>query len=185
MRGIWLVTGAFIWLSCSPSSSKSEAEAEGPLATTQIAESLATNPESLASLSQAPSAPSNAKKQVMRLPPPKKEPWMDTLTDLTGFPSPSGAILVTEDPAPLNKSSVELMISTLFAPKKPEKLVLRVYVTEEGLVQRYQLLKTSNPKLGPEYFVRPLLELRFSPPKQGTKPIPSWSVITLEIPKAQ
>ncbi len=174
--------------SCSSPNSTPEGSSEAPSITSQVADSLtAASQHKPSTQSSAQLAPSRTeiKQKTAQLPPPKKEPWMDTLTDLTGFPPPSGATLVTEDPLPLNKSSIELLIATLFGAKKPEKLLLRVYVTEEGTTQRYQLLKSSNPKLGPEYFVRPLLELRFSPPKQGTKPVPSWTVITLEIPKAE
>jgi len=109
---------------------------------------------------------------------------MDTLTDLTGIAPPNAASLISEDPAPLNKSSVELLIASQFNNRKPESLVLRVYVNEEGRVLRYQLLKASNPRLGPEYFVRPLLELRFSPAKQGQKPVAAWATIHLQIPSA-
>jgi hypothetical protein len=158
--------------------------------TTQVAESLTrsfTSEPQEPSGHNAPLTPAkkdSLQKKAQSLPPPKKEPWMDTLTDLTGVPPPNTATLISEDPVPLNKSSVELLIASQFQGRKPEELVLRVYVSEEGTVLRYQLLKSSNPKLGPEYFVRPLLELRFRPAQQNERRVAAWTILRLQIPNA-
>ncbi len=151
--------------------------------TAQVAESLARSGPPEPMVAPVPKKDSIQKK-AQTLPPPKEEPWMDTLTDLTGITPPNAASLISEDPVPLNKSSVELLIASQFNNRKPETLVLRVYVSEEGRVLRYQLLKSSNPRLGPAYFVRPLLELRFSPARQGQKPVAAWAIIHLQIPSA-
>lgn len=151
--------------------------------TAQVAESLARSGPAEPVAALVPKKDSIQKK-ARALPPPKEEPWMDTLTDLTGITPPNAASLISEDPMPLNKSSVELLIASQFNNRKPETLVLRVYVSEEGRVLRYQLLKSSNPRLGPAYFVRPLLELRFSPARQGQRPVAAWTTLYLQIPSA-
>ncbi|MCX8113046.1 MAG: energy transducer TonB [Bacteroidia bacterium] len=116
------------------------------------------------------------------LPPPKKEPWMDTLTDLNDIPPPNAAIFLEDEPMPRNLSSVAILIAQRYKPKKPIDMTLRLYVTEEGTVRRYQLLKTSDPKLTPEYFVHPLLELRFTPATYNGKPASAWTTVSLKIP---
>lgn len=115
------------------------------------------------------------------LPPPKKEPWMDTLADLTGIPAPNAAVLIEEDPIPLNLQSVSILIAQRYRPARPVELTLRVYVTEAGTVRRYQVLRSSDPKLTPEYFVPPLLELRFTPAVHGGKPVSAWTTISMKI----
>jgi hypothetical protein len=182
-------------VACQRGSSAMEGERKGSLSedgsiTTQVAESLA---RSFTSEPQeppghatplTPAKKDSLQKKAQSLPPPKKEPWMDTLTDLTGVPPPNTATLISEDPVPLNKSSVELLIASQFQGRKSEELLLRVYVSEEGTVLRYQLLKSSNPKLGPEYFVRPLLELRFRPAQQNERRVAAWTILRLQIPNA-
>ena len=185
MRNTFFRLGLSLWLlSCQKSPAKAEEkpneEAPHSSITAQIAESLARQPV----VAPSPVKTDSIQRKAPPLPPPKKEPWMDTLTDLTGFPAPNAAILLSEDPTPLNKSSVELLIASQFRNRKPEELVLRVYVSEQGAVLRYQLLKSSNPKLGPEYFVRPLLELRFSPARQNERIIAAWTTIRLQIQPA-
>lgn len=187
MKNILPWIGLSLWLlSCQQSPARVEEkqiqnnEAPQSSITAQIAESLAQDP-----VVAPPSTKTDSiQKKAQALPPPKKEPWMDTLTDLTGFPAPNAATLLSEDPAPLNKPSVEILIASQFRNRKPEALTLRVYVSEQGTVLRYQLLKSSNPKLGPEYFVRPLLELRFSPARQNEKSVAAWTTIRLQIPSA-
>jgi hypothetical protein len=182
-------------VACQRGPSGMEGERKGSLSengsiTTQVAESLARSyaPEPQEPPGHAvpltPAKKDSLQKKAQSLPPPKKEPWMDTLTDLTGVPPPNTATLISEDPVPLNKSSVELLIASQFQGRKPEELVLRVYVSEEGTVLRYQLLKSSNPKLGPEYFVRPLLELRFRPAQQNERRVAAWTILRLQIPNA-
>jgi len=204
----WLVSGhvqtKLLWvglsvtlglIACQRGPSGMEGERKGSLSengsiTTQVAESLTrgfTSEPQEPSGHNAPLTPAkkdSLQKKAQSLPPPKKEPWMDTLTDLTGVPPPNTATLISEDPVPLNKSSVELLIASQFQGRKPEELLLRVYVSEEGTVLRYQLLKSSNPKLGPEYFVRPLLELRFRPAQQNERRVAAWTILRLQIPNA-
>jgi len=188
MRNSLLWVGLSLWLSsCQQSPARVEekqnteaSESAIPSITAQVAESLSR--DTIASL--PPMKTDSIKKKAQTLPPPRKEPWMDTLTDLTGFPAPNAATLLSEDPIPLNKPSVELLIASQFRNRKPEELILRVYVSEQGTVLRYQLLKSSHPKLGPEYFVRPLLELRFSPARQNEKSVAAWTTIRLQIPSA-
>lgn len=117
-----------------------------------------------------------------QLPPPKKEPWMDTLTDLTGMPAPNSAAFVEDEPNPLNLNSVAILIAHRYRPKRPIELTLRVLVTESGMVRRYQLLRSTDQKLTPEYFVPALLELRFSPAMHNGKPVSTWTTIFLKIP---
>lgn len=177
-------------VACNKTSSSNQAgetrPGEGQLSnsiTAQVAESLARSGPAEPMVAPVPKKDSIQKK-AQTLPPPREEPWMDTLTDLTGITPPNAASLISEEPVPLNKSSVELLIASQFSNRKPETLVLRVYVSEEGRVLRYQVLKSSNPRLGPAYFVRPLLELRFSPARQGQKPVAAWTTIYLQIPSA-
>jgi hypothetical protein len=108
---------------------------------------------------------------------------MDTLTDLTNLPPPNAASLLSEEPIPLNRATVEQLIAVRFQNTKPEELLLRLYVSEAGTVLRYQIIRSSNPQLGPEYFVWPLLEFRFSPAKQRQKPVSTWTTVRLQIPK--
>lgn len=115
-------------------------------------------------------------------PPPKKEAWMDTLSDLTGVPAPNAAVLIDSDPVPLNLQSVAVLIAQRYRPKKPVEMTFRLLVTEAGTVRRYQLLRTSDPKLTVEYFAYPLMELRFSPATQGGKPVSTWTTISIKIP---
>lgn|GEM_PF-1074527 len=193
---LWVSLSVALGLvACQRGSSGMEGERKGSLSengsiTAQVAESLARSyaPEpqepSEHAVPLTPAKKDSLQKKAQSLPPPKKEPWMDTLTDLTGVPPPNTATLISEDPVPLNKSSVELLIASQFQGRKPEELVLRVYVSEEGTVLRYQLLKSSNPKLGPEYFVRPLLELRFRPAQQNERRVAAWTILRLQIPNA-
>ncbi len=185
MKNILLWIGLSLWLlSCQQGPARVEEkqnqnnEAPQSSITAQVAESLARDPIVVS----PPMKTDSIRKKAQTLPPPKKEPWMDTLTDLTGFPAPNAATLLSEDPTPLNKPSVELLVASQFRNRKPEELTLRVYVSEQGTVLRYQLLKSSHPKLGPEYFVRPLLELRFSPARQNEKSVAAWTTIRLQIP---
>lgn len=106
---------------------------------------------------------------------------MDTLADLTGIPAPNAAVLIEEDPIPLNLQSVSILIAQRYRPARPVELTLRVYVTEAGTVRRYQVLRSSDPKLTPEYFVPPLLELRFTPAVHGGKPVSAWTTISMKI----
>lgn len=106
---------------------------------------------------------------------------MDTLVDLTGIPAPNAAVLIEEDPVPRNLQSVAILIGQRYRPARPVDLTLRVYVTEVGTVRRYQILRSSDPKLTPEYFVPPLLELRFTPAMQGGKPVSAWTTVSLKI----
>ncbi|MCX7606241.1 MAG: energy transducer TonB [Bacteroidia bacterium] len=141
----------------------------------QVSDSLASEDSASLSISSkgtaSPSPP----------PPPKKEAWMDTLLDLTGIPAPNSAILIEEDPVPRNLSSVEILISQRFRPSAPVSLTLRLYVTEMGTVRRVQLLKSSDPRLTPAYFIPPLLELRFSPALYNGKAISAWTTQTFHI----
>ncbi len=186
IKNILLWIGLSLWLlSCQQSPARVEEkqnqnnnEAPQRSITAQVAESLARDPV----VTPPPMKTDSIQKKAQTLPPPKKEPWMDTLTDLTGFPAPNAATLLSEDPTPLNKPSVEILIASQFRNRKPEELILRVYVSEQGTVLRYQLLKSSHPKLGPEYFVRPLLELRFNPARQNEKSVAAWTTIRLQIP---
>ncbi|MCS7297219.1 MAG: hypothetical protein RMK19_03460 [Bacteroidia bacterium] len=136
--------------------------------------------DSLQTLKKDISSPSSSSPSTAPL--PKREPWMDTLTDLAGVPPPNSAILLEEDPMPKNLRSIEILIAQRYRPTQPVQLVLRTYVSEKGTVSRYQLLRTSDPKLTPEYFVPPLLELRFSPALYGGKPVSAWTTLTLKIP---
>jgi len=193
VKTLWLYAGlitGLIGMACNKTSSSNQAGEDRPeeerlpnSITAQVAESLARSGPAEPAVASV-SKKDYIQKKARALPPPKEEPWMDTLTDLTGITPPNAASLISEDPVPLNKSSVELLIASQFNNRKPELLVLRVYVSEEGRVLRYQLLKSSNPRLGPAYFVRPLLELRFSPARQGQKPVAAWATIHLEIPRA-
>lgn len=129
------------------------------------------------SLSHAPTPPPSSKPTF------KKEAWMDTLADLRGVPPPNAAVLVEDEPQPRNLSSVEILIAQRYRPARAVEMTLRVFVSEVGTVRRYQLLHTSDPKLTPEYFVPPLLELRFTPASQSGKPVGMWTTLTLKIPK--
>lgn len=144
---------------------------------------LAADPPPSGPLPKADGAspPPSPSKPSEPLPPPKKEPWMDTLLDLSGIPAPNSAVLLEEDPLPKNLSSVQILLSQRYNPKKPVSLSLRVYVTETGTVRRVQVLRSSDPKLTEEYFLPPLLELRFSPALYNGKPTSAWTTIHLQI----
>lgn len=170
--------------STSNSNSQNSLSTDKPSLVEQVEDTLLAQDPSFGPLSKTsnttttPSAPSKPPKP---LPPPKKEPWMDTLLDLSGVPAPNSAALVEEDPLPKNLSSVEIQISQRYGPKKPVSLSLRVYVTEAGTVRRVQVLRTSDRKLTEEYFLPPLLELRFSPALYNGKPTSAWTTIHLQI----
>lgn len=168
---------------CSPTSdTQNPTPTDGP-SLLELLEDTSSAPGSSGPLPKAyeeepTSQPQNPPKP---LPPPKKEPWMDTLLDLSGVPTPNSAVLLEEDPLPRNLSSVEILISQRYAPKKPVFLSLRVYVTETGAVRRVQVLRNSDPKLTEAYFLPPLLELRFSPALYNGKPTSAWTTINLQI----
>ncbi len=107
---------------------------------------------------------------------------MDTLLDLTGVPAPNSAILVEEEPVPQNLRSVEIRIAKQYRPLRPVRLTLRTYVTEAGAIRRFQPLECSDPGLEPPYYIRPLLELRFTPALYNGRPIAAWTTIELNIP---
>ncbi len=107
---------------------------------------------------------------------------MDTLLDLAGVPAPNSAILVEEEPAPQNLRSVEIRIAKQYRPLRPVKLILRTYVTETGAIRRFQPLECSDPELEPPYYIRPLLELRFTPALYNGRPVAAWTTIELNIP---
>lgn len=168
----------------STSNSQNSLSTDKPSLVEQVEDTLsAQDPSSgpLSKTSNTTTTPPALSKPPKPLPPPKKEPWMDTLLDLSGVPAPNSAILLEEDPLPKNLSSVEILISQRYGPKKPVSLSLRVYVTEAGTVRRVQVLRTSDPKLTEEYFLPPLLELRFSPALYNGKPTSAWTTIHLQI----
>ena len=170
---------------CSPTSdTQSSAPTDGPSLVEQLEDTLNDRDYPLGPIPKAydnASATPQPRKPSKPLPPPKREPWMDTLLDLSGVPAPNSAVLLEEDPLPKNLSSVEILISQRYAPKKPVSLSLRVYVTEAGAVRRVQVLRNSDPKLTEEYFLPPLLELRFSPALYNGKPTSAWTTINLQI----
>ncbi|MCS7152634.1 MAG: energy transducer TonB [Bacteroidia bacterium] len=164
---------------------KSSTESTSHSLVEKISDSLATFSEASGNGPSAQMPPVSIKDTALltkQLPPPKKEPWMDTLTDLTGMPAPNAAAFVEDEPNPLNLSSVAILIAHRYRPKRPIELTLRVFVTEGGTVRRYQLLRSSDQKLTPEYFVPALLELRFSPAMHNGKPVSTWTTISLKIP---
>ncbi|MCX7652361.1 MAG: energy transducer TonB [Bacteroidia bacterium] len=187
-----LLTGGMLMiLSCSrtgSSDTQTQSPKEHETLIDKIADSLHKTPATTLQKDQREVSPSKAALDTLTsskpLPPPKKEAWMDTLTDLSGIPAPNAAVLIEDEPIPQNLNSVAILISHRYRAKTPIDLTLRVYVTEAGTVKRYQLLRNSDPKLGPEYFVHPLLELRFSPATQNGKPIPAWTTLNLKIPKS-
>ncbi|MEN3039910.1 MAG: hypothetical protein ABDH66_00005, partial [Bacteroidia bacterium] len=176
--------------SCSSKSSqdaRSNPSDASPSIVEKIADSLQSTSGPSQSQSSAASPIENSSanpSSTISFPPPKKEAWMDTLTDLSGIPAPNAAVLIEADPIPQNLNSVAILISQRYKPKVPVELTLRVFVTEDGRIKRYQMLRTSDPKLGPEYFVHPLLEMRFSPATQNGKPIATWTTLNLKVPKA-
>ena len=111
MRNSLLWVGLSLWLSScqqgpvrvEEKQNTEDSESAISSITAQVAESLSR--DTIASL--PPMKTDSIKKKAQTLPPPRKEPWMDTLTDLTGFPAPNAATLLSEDPIPLNKPSVE------------------------------------------------------------------------------
>lgn len=193
----WFMTGFFPTLlfvgfalqGCKSSSAQQDKEPQAPHIVDKLSDSLArtTAPDQ----SAPPTRSDIAVNQTARtetpapnkpLPPPKKEEWMDTLSELTGVPAPNAAVLIDSDPVPQNLQSVAILIAQRYRPKKDVEMTLRLLVTEVGTVRRYQLLRTSDPKLTVEYFAHPLLELRFSPATQGGKPVSAWTTISLKIP---
>ncbi len=170
---------------CSPTSdTQNSTPTDGPSLVEQLEDTLSAQDNFSGPIPKAydnESATPQPQKPPKPLPPPKKEPWMDTLLDLAGVPAPNSAVLLEEDPLPKNLSSVEILISQRYAPKKPVLLSLRVYVTEAGAVRRVQVLRTSDSKLTEEYFLPPLLELRFSPALYNGKPTSAWTTINLQI----
>lgn len=107
---------------------------------------------------------------------------MDTLLNLADVPAPNSAILVEEEPSPRNLHSVEILIARQYRPAQPVKLTLRAYVTEAGTIRRFQPLESSDLALVPTYYIRSLLELRFSPALYNGRPIAAWTTIELHIP---
>ncbi|MCS7189775.1 MAG: hypothetical protein RMJ66_02615, partial [Bacteroidia bacterium] len=128
-----------------------------------------------------PTTQSSLKPADKPLPPPKREAWMDTLMDLNDVPPPHSAVLLEEDPTPRNLSSVELLISQRYRPAKPVSLTLRIYVSEEGRVRRFQIVRVSDPSLTPEYFIPPLMELRFYPAVYNGRAAAAWTTLNLQI----
>lgn len=166
---------------CSQSTDTQNASSTAAPGLVEAIEDTLNAKTALTTSENADKSTSQPKKPTKPLPPPKKEPWMDTLLDLSGVPAPNSAVLLEEDPLPLNLSSVEILIANRYAPKKPVSLSLRVYVTEAGTVRRVQVLRRSDPKLSEEYFLPALLELRFSPALYNRKPTAAWTTIHLQI----
>lgn len=177
--GVW-VFGVF---ACSLREDSSSSTASGGKPTGGIVESLADSIEQATTATASTPGPQEPNKSspTRPLPPPKKEPWMDTLVDLTNIPPPNSAVLLEEDPIPQNKQSVEILIAKQYRPKRSIQLTLRMYVTEEGKVCRFQILKSSDPNLTLPYLAYPILELRFSPALYSGKPVAAWTTLTLQI----
>ncbi|MCX7980178.1 MAG: hypothetical protein N3A68_03900 [Bacteroidia bacterium] len=173
-----------LWfIACSLQKDSSSSTASDEKHSGSIVESLADSIEQATTNSSSAPVPQEHKRTSSTgpLPPPKKEPWMDTLVDLTNIPPPNSAVLLEEDPIPQNKRTVELLIAKQYHPKRPIQLTLRMYVTEEGKPRRFQILKNSDPKLTLPYLAYPIVELRFVPALYNGKPVAAWTTLTLQI----
>lgn len=181
---------AFAVQGCRSSPVQQDKEPHSPRIVDELSDSLArtVGTEPLASAARSDTPHQTVRTELLTsekpLPPPKKEAWMDTLSDLTGVPAPNAAVLIDADPVPQNLQSVAILIAQRYRPKKEVEMTFRLLVTETGTVRRYQLLRTSDPKLTVEYFAHPLLELRFSPATHGGRPVSAWTTISLKIPTA-
>ncbi|MEN2992735.1 MAG: hypothetical protein ABDH91_04195 [Bacteroidia bacterium] len=149
----------------------------------RIADSL-EQPEKESALSSLALAESTSRAKPTagsQLPALKREPWMDTLLDLSHVPPPNSAVELEEEAVPRNLSSVEILLSHRLRPKAPLRATLRAYVGEEGRVRRIQILETSDTNLQIQHLVPPLLELQCSPATNRGRKVASWIKVKLHI----
>lgn len=177
--GLFAIWGLACSLQKDRSSTASDANRQS------LVESLADSIEQATAQSASATASTEGKiaasTPTRPLPRPKKEPWMDTLVDLTDIPPPNTAVLLEEDPLPQNKHTVEILIAKQYRPKQPVQLTLRMYVTEAGKVRRFQILKSSDLNLTLPYLAYPILELQFAPALYNGKPVAAWTTLTFQI----
>ncbi|MCS7162030.1 MAG: hypothetical protein NZ958_01700 [Bacteroidia bacterium] len=188
----WFLGIFFLWgcrSSLSPISDRSADSSPSAVAEPSkgLVERIADSLEQPAKESAPPSlalAESTARAKPMagtQLPPLRREPWMDTLLDLSHVPPPNSAVELEEEAIPQNLSSVEILLSHRLRPTTPLRVTLRAYIGEEGRVRRIQILETSDTNLQIQHLVPPLLELRCSPATNRGRNVASWIKVKLHI----